>query len=193
MQPPSSAPAGQISADGQFRWDGQQWVPIERGYREPTPWTRPMQLATAAIFACSAVVSLATTFVYINHDSMLKSIQASGSQLPAGTNVNDVVNAAIAFTYAIVIFFVVLDVVAAIGSYLRWRWMFWAALVLFGLSSIGALTNLRSISQADSSPVPVAGLIVSEIFSLISLAMFIWMIVGLIKYGPWAMRKPGAR
>jgi hypothetical protein len=150
-----------------------------------------MQLVSAALFAISAVASLVTTFIYINHDSMLKSIQASGSQLPAGTNVNDVVNAAIAFTYAVVIFFVVLDVVAAVGSYLGWRWMFWAALVLFGLSSIGALTNLRSISQPDASPVPIAGLIVTELFSLCALAMFVWMIVGLIKYGPWAMRRPG--
>jgi hypothetical protein len=186
-----SAPAGQISADGQFRWDGQQWVPIPRNYREPTPWTRPMQLAAAAIFTISAIGSLATTFIYINHDSMLKSIQAQGSQLPSGTSVDDVVNFAIAIAYAVVIFFVVLDLVAAIGSFLGWRWMFWAALILFGLSSIGALTNLRTLSQPALSPIPVTGLIASELFSLLSVAVFVWMLVGLIKYGPWAMRKPG--
>ena len=34
---PSTQASGQISADGQFRWDGQQWVPLAAGYREPIP------------------------------------------------------------------------------------------------------------------------------------------------------------
>jgi len=25
-----------------------------------------------------------------------------------------------------------------------------------------------------------------------SLALFVWLLVGLIKFGPWAMKKPGA-
>jgi hypothetical protein len=150
-----------------------------------------MQLVSAAIFAISAVASLATTAIYDNHDSMLKAIQAQGTQIPSGTSIDTVVNYAIAFTWAVVIFFVVLDLVAAAGSFLGWRWMFWAALVLFGLSSISALTNLATLSRPATSPVPLAGLIVSEIFSLCALAMFVWMIVGLIKYGPWAMRRPG--
>ena len=29
------------------------------------------------------------------------------------------------------------------------------------------------------------------VWLLIALALFVWLIVGLIKYGPWAMRKPG--
>src|SRR6267378_7388608 len=80
-----SAAVGQVSADGQFRWDGQQWVPIPRGAREPTPWTRPMQLATAGFFAVQALLSILTSAVYINHDNMLRVMQAQGS-LPQGTD-----------------------------------------------------------------------------------------------------------
>jgi hypothetical protein len=189
-QEPTAQSAGQISADGQFRWDGQQWVPLAPNYREPTPWTRPMQLVSTGLFAISAVASVITTAIFVNHDTMLKALKAQNS-LPAGTDVETVVGVSLAITWGIVIFFAVLEVVAAVGSYLGWRWVFWAALVLFGLSGISAFTNLSTLFNASKSPVPVGGLIASEVFSLLGLAMFVWLLVGVIKYGPWAMKKPG--
>src|ERR1700687_6138334 len=99
-QYPSSA-IGQVSADGQFRWDGQQWVPIPSGTREPTPWTRPMQLAAAALFVVGAVSSLVVSVPFINHDSMLRAIQAQGTTIPSGTGVDTVVNIAIFGTIAV--------------------------------------------------------------------------------------------
>lgn len=188
---PPSQSVGQVSADGQFRWDGQQWVPLAANYREPTPWTRPMQLITAALFVISAITSVISTLVFVNHDSMLAALKAQGTQVPAGTDLDTVVNISLGITYGIVIFFAVLELVAATGSYLGWRWMFWAALVLFGLSGISAFTNLASLANPSKSPVPTGGLIASELFALLSLAMFVWMLVAAIKYGPWAMRKPG--
>lgn len=189
VQPAQSA--GQVSADGQFRWDGQQWVPLGAGYREPTPWTRPMQQISAAYFAISAVYGLISTIVFINHDSVLKAIQAQGTQLPQGTDIDTIVNVTIGITWAIAIFFLVLEIVAAIGSYLGWRWIFWGALVLYGLSAIGALLNISSLFNPSRSPVPEAGLIVSELLALAGLAMFVWMIVAVIRFGPWAMKRPG--
>lgn len=183
--------AGQISADGQFQWDGTQWVPLAKSYRQPTPWTRPMQLVSAALFAISAVVSVISTAVFVNHDTMLAAIKAQGTQIPSGTDIDQVVNIALAFTWGVVIFFAVLEVVAAIGSYLGWRWMFWAALVLFGLSGISAFTNLGTLANPSRSPVPTGGLIASELFAVLSLAMFVWMLIAAFKYGPWAMKKPG--
>ncbi|TMF36545.1 MAG: hypothetical protein E6I27_12925 [Chloroflexi bacterium] len=180
---------GQISADGQFRWDGTQWVPIPPAYREPTSWSRPMQLITAGLFLISAITSVVVAFVFINHDSMLKAIQASGP--PSGTDVETAANFGIAVAYGVVIFFAILQVVAAIGSYLGWRWMFWGALVLFGLNSIGAFTNLGPISNPKTSAIPFSGLLISELFALLSLAMFVWMLIAAVRFGPWAMKKPG--
>ena len=188
QDPSAPAAAGQISADGQFRWDGEQWVPLAPGYREPTPWTRRMQLAAAALFALTAIYSVTSAFLFINHDSLMRSIKAQG--LPAGSDIETAVSIGIAFAYGFVIFFALLEVVAAIGSYLGWRWMFWAAMVLFGVGGIGAFTNLSTVRNPDTSPVPIAGVLIGEVFSLLSLAMFIWMLVGVIKYGPWAMKKP---
>jgi hypothetical protein len=189
-QSPPLQSVGQVSADGQFRWDGQQWVSLPAGHREPTSWTRPMQLAAAALFALEAVSSVAVTVIFVNHDTMLRALQAQGTQIPQGTSVDTVVNLAIVVTIAFVCFFAVLELVGAIGSFLGWRWMFWAALVLFGLGGLNAFTNVVTLVKPDTSPIPVAGLGVSELTAVLSLAMFVWMLVGLVKFGPWAMRKP---
>ncbi|HSS93364.1 MAG TPA: hypothetical protein VLR46_05160 [Candidatus Dormibacteraeota bacterium] len=192
MDPPAQAPAGQISADGQFQWDGQQWMPLAKNYRVPTPWTRPMQLISAAIFAASAIGGVAVTLIFVNHDSVLRALQAQGTQVPSGTSMDTVINVTIGVTYAISIVFALLWLVAAIGSYLGWRWVFWAALILFGLSGISALTTIGSLANPDRSIIPASGLIVSEIFDVLGLAMFVWMLIAVIKYGPWAMKRPGA-
>ncbi|HEV2035587.1 MAG TPA: hypothetical protein VGU71_15580 [Candidatus Dormibacteraeota bacterium] len=188
---PGLQAAGQISADGQFRWDGQQWVPLASGHREPTPWTRPMQLAAAGLCALQAVTGVILTLIFINHDSMLAAIKAQGTTIPSGTSVDDIVNIAVASTVGVVIFFAVLELVGAVGSYLGWRWVFWAVLVLFALGGLGALTNLSSLFQPSKSPFPIAGVVINELLSVASLAVFVWMLMGLIKFGPWAMRKPG--
>jgi len=188
---PTTQAAGQISADGQFRWDGQQWAPLPANYREPTPWTRPMQLITAALFAISAISGVVITIAFVNHDSVLRAIHAQGTQIPTTTSVDTIANITIGVTYAVAIFFALVYLVAALGSYLGWRWMFWAALVLYGLSGITVFTNIGSFANPDRSPIPVTGLIISELFAVLGLAMFVWMLIAAIRYGPWAMRKPG--
>ena len=183
--------AGQVSADGQFRWDGGQWVPIPHGEMEPTPWTRPMQLATAGFFVLEAIVSLGVTALTVNHDSMLRAMQAQGS-LPSGTDANTVVNVGLGFAYFFIGLFLVLELFVALGSYLRWRWIFWVALIVSGLGGIGAVTNLGNFTNPDRSYIPLWGIAVNEVFALGSLALFIWLLVGRIKFGTWAMKKPGA-
>ncbi len=190
-QSPATA-VGQVSADGQFRWDGQQWVPIPRGVREATPWTRPMQLAVAGFFILEALFSILTSALFINHDSMLRVMQAQGTSIPQGTDINTVVNISIGFAWAVVVVIAVLEGVAALGSYLGWRWMFWVALILNGFGAIGAITNIGTLRNPASSPVPTWGVAVGEVLSLASVALFVWMLVAVIRYGPWAMKKPGA-
>lgn len=187
--PPSTA-VGQVSPDGQFRWDGVQWVPIPRGAREPTPWTRPMQLATAGFFVLEAIYSLVTSVIFINHDAMVRVMQAQGS-LPEGTNVDQVVSIALVFAWFFIILFLILWLVAALGSYLGWRWMFWVDLVLFGFGTIGALTNLGNFASPGRTEIPIWGIVISEVFGVASAALFVWLLIGVIRYGPWAMKRPG--
>ncbi len=183
--------AGQVSADGQFRWDGQQWVPIPRGEREPTPWTRPMQLGVAAYFVVTTLFAVLTSALFINHDSMLRVMQAQGTQIPAGTDIDTILNISIVFAWVAVAFIGIIELVAALGSYLGWRWRFWVVLVLCAFGAIGAVTNLGTFARPQSSPVPTWGVAISEVLSLAGLGLFIWLLIGAIRYGPWAMKKPG--
>src|SRR6266849_3599102 len=116
---PSTQASGQISADGQFRWDGQQWVPLAAGYREPASWTRPMQLIATALFAISAISGVVVTIAFVNHDSVLRAIHAQGTQIPATTSIDTVVNITIGVTYAVAIFFSLLYLVARRGHQIR--------------------------------------------------------------------------
>lgn len=187
-----SAAVGQVSADGQFRWDGQQWVPIPRGEREATPWTRPMQLSVAGFFVVETLFSILTSALFINHDSMLRVLQAQGTSIPAGTDINTIINVSIVFAWVAVGVIGVIELAAALGSYLGWRWMFWVVLVVLALGAIGAVTNIGTFARPQSSPVPTWGVAISEVLSVVSLGLFIWLLIGAIKFGPWAMKKPGA-
>ena len=150
-----------------------------------------MQLGAAALFIVSGLYSVVTTLVFVNHDSMLKALQAQGTQFPSGTDIDTVVNVSIGFAIGIVILIAIVQIVAAVGSYLGWRWIFWAALVLFGLGGLSGLGNLGTFGHPATSPIPVGAVVVSELLSLVSLGMFVWMLVAAVKFGPWAMKKPG--
>jgi hypothetical protein len=188
---PAYQSAGQISADGQFRWDGQQWVPLAANFRQPTPWTRPMQLAAAGLLAVSALVGVITTLVFYNHDSVVRALHAQGTAIPAGTTEDTVVNITIGFAIALAICIAIVELVGAVGSYLGWRWVFWPVLVIFGLTAIGALFGLVGFARANSSPIGIGGLVLSELLDLLGAAMFVWLLIGLIRSGPWAMKRPG--
>jgi hypothetical protein len=197
-----------------------------------------MQLAAAGLFVIEAVYSVVVSLLFINPDNMRRAIlngawvEAGGSTMQATTlppgGVDTILNIAIVSTIVGVVVIAILELVAAAGSYLGWRWMFWAALVLFGFGGLGAGDPLgdpppgnpylelptlfkRAVPAAlakawapaagtfdgyfnlsATSPVPLPDVLVSELLSILSLAMFIWMLIGVIKFGPWAMKKPGA-
>jgi hypothetical protein len=150
-----------------------------------------MQLVAAALFAVAAVYSVVSTLLFVNHDSMLKALQAQGTDFPAGTDMDAIVNVSIGVSIAFVIVVGIVQLVAALGSYLGWRWMFWCAVVLFGLGGLSAAGGAGSIARPATSPIPVGFVWGSIALSLASLAMFVWMLVAAIRFGPWAMKKPG--
>ncbi len=62
-----------LAPDGRHRWSGTEWVRVERmaylapsqsrpSLREPTNWTRPLQIAIAARYAVSAIYALVAPF-----------------------------------------------------------------------------------------------------------------------------------
>lgn len=151
-----------------------------------------MQLGAAALFVVTALSSLVAVFAFFNHDTFVRVLKAQGTTVPRGMSYDSMADAAIGIAIATVAFIVILYLVAAVGSFLGWRWIFWVALVLFGFDAIGAFTNLGNFARPNAQPVPVGYLVVNELVSLAGLAMFIWMLVGVIKFGPWAMKRPGS-
>lgn len=175
---------GQVSPDGQFRWDGMQWVPVPRGTREATPWTRPMQLAAAALLTVEAVYFVAGTFVAVNRDTLMTALQQQNSQVPQGMTEDQFINLVSGIVYTFVIVIAVLELFGALGSFLRWRWAFWYVFVLMCLGSLSALFGIAGAFKS-------AGAAFGELLALGAVAMLVWMIVGLVRYGPWAMRRLG--
>jgi hypothetical protein len=187
----TSPEIGQVSPDGQFRWDGQQWAPLETGFREPTSWTRPLQLVAAAYLVLGALYSIITTAVFLNSASIERTIRASGTSL-SGEQVQQAINFSVVTAWVVVGVLAAVSLLLAIGSFLGWRWAFWVTLVWLGLNSVGVLSNLNAIVNAQNQPLPVGVVVGSLILSLIALAIFIWCLIAAIRYGPWAMRKPSA-
>jgi len=166
-------------------------MPIGKSERERTSWTRPMQLAVGVLFIAQAIFGIVFNALFLTHENVLRAIQAQGTTIPAGTDINTVVDFGIASAWVIAIVIAIIALVVAVGSYLGWRWMFWVAFVVLALDAIGAATNLGAVSRPSTSPLPQWAVSIDEVLSLAALGLFIWMLVGLIKFGPWALKKPG--
>lgn len=89
------------------------------------------------------------------------------------------------------IVFAVICLLMALASTRGWGWAFWVDLVLLGLGGIGAIVGLGSVASA---PVVLPGAVFAELLNVAALALFIWFLVALRKYGVWArVRVPGPR
>jgi len=101
------------------------------------------------------------------------------------------INFVIATAVGFVAFFGLIELIGAVGSYLRWRWIFWAVLVLMALGGLGAILNLAALARRTATSPPIGVTIFQEILGIGAAAMFVWMLIGAIQYGPWAMKRPG--
>src|SRR6266511_3238072 len=135
-----SPEVGEISTDGQFRWDGQAWSPLARGHREPTSWTLPLRWITAVYLGVSALVQLVTNILFVTQAALERSIRSSNPQLS-----DDQVQSSAALGYTLgwvlVAVIVVVTLVLAVGSLRGWRWVFWADLVVLVIGSVQIFTN----------------------------------------------------
>lgn len=182
---------GEISSDGLFRWDGNDWMPLARGYREPTSWTLPLQRVTAAYLVLATIAQLITTALFTNTESVEKAIRAASPSMSAD-QVHSAAVLGVVLGWVTVIVFTVVMVVLAVAGLMRWRWAFWVTLVWLALSSIGVVTGALGLVSTTVQSQPKGSIASGFVFSLAALALLLWFIVAAAKYGPWAMRKPGS-
>src|SRR5437773_6375 len=72
----------------------------------------------------------------------------------------------------------------AAAAFFGWRWAFWVLLVVEGVLSLGAVFGLVGFTRSVDAAI-------GELLSLLNVAIFVWMIVAVAKFGPWAMKRPG--
>ena len=187
IQNPSSW-VGQVSPDGNYLWDGTQWVLIPPGTRLATSWTRPMRLVAAGLLAVEAVFTVVSSAIFIDHDAMTRIIERQGTQIPEGMTEDQLVGILIAVFLAIAVLLALVELLGTVGAYLGWRWAFWYVLVLMALGGLEALLNVGNLIR--SSTWPLATSLFQELLAIGAACMFVWMLVGFIMYGPWAMKRP---
>jgi len=93
------------------------------------------------------------------------------------------------------IFFVAIAVVAILRAWKRWTWTYYGILVVLGIGLTGLAFNLinillgGSITARQTIQPPMWSEAVSYIRGPIDAALFVWMLVALIRRGPWGLRR----
>jgi len=82
-----------------------------------------------------------------------------------------------------------------IGALKRWTWLYYVTLVLLGLGLLSLPLNLanlvtgRVVTSTASFAFPTWYLYVVVGIGLLGAGLFVWMLIAMIRYGPWAMRR----
>ena len=206
-----------LSHDGRHRWNGTAWVPVA-GYtpaagfgsapasnlREPTSWTRPLQYAVIAYYSLTGLYgALSPLFLYGSMRDYLHSVAAQSAQQAQQSNpgaspppdLTPFFDAMLPWILGVsAVFAVAIAAVVIIGALNRWRWLYYVLLVFLGLGVLGLPFTILSATGVTATaarvPSPIGGTgWVSVGFSILGAALFVWMLVALIRRGPWAMRR----
>jgi hypothetical protein len=207
-----------LSPDGRSRWNGYAWVPVApmaapayphyyqqpATVRVPTPWTKPMQYVVAAFYVLSGLYALSQPFwmsgvmTQAFNQSFQRQAQLNPNVSPPPPEfVSTMTSMMSGILWASAIIGVAIFAVFVIGALNRWTWIFWVILVLLGLGALvlpfSIFTALAGYTYAGSlSGVPSWTAWVSVAFGVPGAALFVWMLVALIRYGPWATTKTTA-
>jgi hypothetical protein len=206
-----------LSPDARSRWNGYAWVPVAsmapmaapayayyqqpRTARVPTPWTKPMQYAVAAFYVLTGLYALSQPFwisgvmTQAFNQSLQRQAQLNPNVSPPPQEfLNSMSSMMSGIVWASAIIVAAFCAVIVIGALMRWTWMFWVLLVFLGL---GALVLPYSLFTALAGYTPATNLYVlpswtawiSVAFGVPGTALFVWMLVAVIRYGPWATTK----
>jgi hypothetical protein len=209
-----------LSPDGRSRWNGYAWAPMApmrpmaapayphyqqpATVRVPTPWTKPMQYVVAAWYALAAFYALSLPFwmsgviTQAFNQSLQRQSQVNPNVSPPPPEfVSTMTSMMSGILWVSAIIGVAVCAVLVIGALRRWTWIFWVVLVLLGLGTLALPFNLISAVAgatyaANLYGVPSWTAWFSVGVGIPTAALFVWMLVALIRYGPWATTKTAA-
>lgn len=199
-----------LSPDGRHRWNGAAWVPVQWApavpygtappvRRRPTSWTRPLQYAVAGWYTISAAVSLSLPFwmggqmSQIMHAAIQRQQVVNPDLQPPPQSFYDAMNSMMTgVLWFVAIFAFAVAVVVIIGALQRWTWLYYVVLVLLGLGVVSGPADLVNFATGSfsstygySPPEWLYGIGIVSWFP--STALFVLMLVALVKRGPWGM------
>ena len=204
-----------LSPDGRYRWDGTSWVPVpwappapfaapRPAPRVPTSWTRPLQYAVAGWYVISALVSLSVPYWLggqmnqIMQAAIQRQQQQNPDLQPPPPSFYDAMNSMITgMIWVGVIIGIAICAVIIVGALQRWTWMYYVVLVLLALGVVSGPANLVQLTtgsyQAMYGYTPPGWLFAVGIVSWFpSTALFVVMLIALVKRGPWGMVRVNA-
>jgi hypothetical protein len=156
----------------------------------------------AGWYALSALYTLTTPFWLsgpmtqaINQSiQRQQQLQPTTSQTPPGFL--DAMNSVMAVAlWVSAVIGVAVCVIVIVGALKRWTWMYYVVLVFLGFSTISLPLNFINVfagpamSAAQGFSLPSWTYWLSVVVSIPAAAIFVWMLVALIKRGPWAMTR----
>jgi hypothetical protein len=196
-----------VSRDGQLWFDGTSWVPNPLKPpglpRLPTRWTRPLQAAVVAVTLLGFGSFVATLPLVASMPTPTLVL------VPEGTSPEDAARFAQTMRPVMVaslifqaVLFGVVAALIVIGSIRRWRWMFWAVLVLLGLNVVGLLIPLLlgvaglmpvtpppGVIPTRPPPVPMVVGVAGTLAEAAAAVLFVAMVVAGVRIGSWACRR----
>src|SRR5260370_8563373 len=182
-------------------------VPAYPLYQQPATvrvrprWTRLMQYSVAAWYTLPAIYGLSLPFwmsgvmTQAFNQSFQRQAQLNPNVSPPPPEfVSSMASMISGILWASAIIAVVVCAVLAVGAVLRWTWIFWVVLVLLGLGTLALPFNLISALAGSTYAArlyesPPCTTSLSLAIGIPNAALFVWMLVALVRYGPWATTK----
>lgn len=182
---------GSVSTDGQFEWNGSDWVP--RGSRGASVWTRPMQVA-AAVYLLGLACGTVTVNFALGGDPAARLRQSYLQTGMPADQAQSLAHTMSGVLLGVSVVFAVAYLFLSYASYRGWGWSFWLDGVVLVLGSFSAFSNLSNLVSRGQSSVPLAGALLSETLSVLAIALLCWFVISFFRYGfgSWA-RPKGAR
>ncbi len=185
-----------------FRFHLGKWLGVRpRTVTRPTSWTRPLQYAVGALSAVYALWYGALPFWVegpMSDEIRQRALQAAAANPALYPNPSQYADTVATFGVVLLVVVAVITVAVAIavliGTLRRWTWMYY---VVMGLLALGMLSLPTALATALGiiEPAPALGgsLVVVQwsgvALGSVAIALGAWMLVALLRRGPWATRR----
>lgn len=172
-------------------------APAAKPARRPTSWTRPLQIAVATVYGLQGVYAISAPFWLGGalDQSMRRAALQQAEQSPGlYPNPNQYADAMSTFGTVILAFIVLFGLAIAafvlIGTWRRWTWMYYVVMVLVALQTLGLPDQVAGaaglFSDQPTLQLPAAVFVLGIVSGVVATALFAWMLVAMLRRGPWA-------